>query len=313
MASTEHQQHQGTSGSHEHAHENSSKKPLYDRVYLVILLLPVLLLLISLVYMFQFYTKHQDIIYKDITLTGGTSITVTGEADIPKLKVFLVGKLDEEQVKEISDLRTGKKIAFIVETRSSPEKATAVLEEFLGYKLDTKNSSVEFSGECISSGFYRQLRLAMILAFILMAVVVFFIFRTFVPGFAIVLSAFADILMTVVTVNLLGIRTSSAGIIAFLMLIGYSVDSDILLTTRVLRTRGESINSRIYGAFKTGMTMTLTALAAVLVSLLIVSSISDVLKQIFTILIIGLVFDIFNTWVTNASILKWYAEKKKLS
>jgi len=25
---------------------------------------------------------------------------------------------------------------------------------------------------------------------------------------------------------------------------------------------------------------------------------------------IGLFFDIFNTWVTNASMLKWYVEKK---
>ena len=56
--------------------------------------------------------------------------------------------------------------------------------------------------------------------------------------------------------------------------------------------------------------MTITAIAAVGISFLIIYSFSDTLKQIFGIILIGLVFDIFNTWITNASILKWYVERK---
>jgi len=33
---------------------------------------------------------------------------------------------------------------------------------------------------------------------------------------------------------------------AFLMLIGYSVDTDILLTSRVLKREGESLNKKIF-------------------------------------------------------------------
>ena len=36
-----------------------------------------------------------------------------------------------------------------------------------------------------------------------------------------------------------------------------------------------------------------------------------ILSQIFTILVIGLSFDLINTWITNVSILKWYAQKKE--
>ncbi|HDZ61215.1 MAG TPA: preprotein translocase subunit SecF, partial [Candidatus Pacearchaeota archaeon] len=105
-------------------------------------------------------------------------------------------------------------------------------------------------------------------------------------------------------------KMSSAGIVAFLMLIGYSVDTDILLTTRVLKRQEGSLNERIFGAFKTGLTMTLTSLLAIIFALFVVKSFSIVLTQIFTILAIGLGFDIFNTWITNVSILKWYMEKK---
>ena len=57
--------------------------------------------------------------------------------------------------------------------------------------------------------------------------------------------------------------------------------------------------------------MTLTSLFAMGLALVVVSSFSVVLTQIFTIVVIGLGFDIFNTWITNVSILKWYIEKKK--
>ena len=84
-----------------------------------------------------------------------------------------------------------------------------------------------------------------------------------------------------------------------------------MLTSNLLRRKDESVNSRMYSAFKTGITMTLTSLAAVVVALIITSGFSEVLKQIFSVLTIGLCFDILNTWVTNASILKWYVEKKE--
>jgi preprotein translocase subunit SecF len=130
------------------------------------------------------------------------------------------------------------------------------------------------------------------------------------PSIAVLISAFADILFTVVTVNLLGIKVSSGGIVAFLMLIGYSVGTDILLTSRVLRRKHETVNAASYGAFKTGITMTLTAIASIAVALFFVYRFETVLNQIFLIILIGLIYDVLNTWLTNVWIIKWYAESK---
>jgi len=95
------------------------------------------------------------------------------------------------------------------------------------------------------------------------------------------------------------------------MLIGYSVDTDILLTTKAIKRTEGSLNKRLFESFKTGITMTLTSLFAVLVALIVVGSFSLILSQIFTIMIIGLSFDIFNTWITNVSIIKWYVLRKQ--
>jgi preprotein translocase subunit SecF len=132
-----------------------------------------------------------------------------------------------------------------------------------------------------------------------------------VPSMAVISCAFADIVMPLVVIDLMGIKISSAGIVAFLMLIGYSVDTDILLTSRVLNRKTDSVNKAIFGAFKTGSTMTLTSIVSVSVGLIIIYSYQSILNQIFTILIIGLFFDLFNTWITNASLIKWYVERTK--
>jgi preprotein translocase subunit SecF len=128
----------------------------------------------------------------------------------------------------------------------------------------------------------------------------------------VIFAALADIVIAITVVDFLGIRLSAAGMAAFLMLIGYSVDTDILLTTRVLKKKGDSVNHRIYSSFKTGIFMTITALAAVLPAFFIVTGLPDSFRQIFLILTIGLFADIINTWLTNASIIKWYAEVKKI-
>jgi preprotein translocase subunit SecF len=293
----------------------NARKNWHDRHYKTLLLIPLALLIFSFVYMGIFYSNHHDFFQKDISLSGGTSVTINEKIDTTALQAALKARFGEVNIREVSDLVTGEQIATIVETTANAVDVKAFLEDYLGYKLiEGENSSFESTDASLGKSFYNQLLIAMLVAFVFMAIVVFILFRTTVPSGAVVLSAFADIMMTLVTINILGIKMSSAGIIALLMLIGYSVDTDILLTNRVLRRHEEiTLNHKLWSAFKTGVTMSLVSLIAVLVALIFVRSFSSTLNQIFTILIIGLIFDIFNTWVTNVSIIKWYMLSKEKS
>jgi preprotein translocase subunit SecF len=292
---------------------------IYDQSYKKLLLIPTILLIISLAYLGYFYSVNGDFIKKDVSLTGGITITIESqqEINIDELTNFLSQKLDDFSIKELSNRFSGKQEAVVVQSPIQDSNSSEIsdfkliVEEFLGYELTIENSSVEKTGSKFGESFYKQLIFAIFISFILMALVVFMIFRTFAPSAAVVLSAFADIIMTLALVNFLGIKISSAGIMAFLMLIGYSVDTDIMLTTRLLK-RQEMINHKLANAFKTGLTMTLTSIIAITIALIITNSFSAVLSQIFTILLIGLSFDILNTWITNASILKWYLERRKV-
>ena len=282
----------------------------HDKNYKLILIVPLTILILSLGYLAIFYANTGDFVHKDISLTGGTSITIYGSLDSEKLKLDLSEKFEEINTRDVYDLLTREKKAVIIETKSE-ENVKEILEDYLGYDLNEQNSSFEFTGAVLSESFYKQLILAIFFAFLFMAIVVFIIFRKLVPSAAVIISAFADIIMTLALVDLLGIKMSSAGIVAFLMLIGYSVDTDILLTNRVLKSYQGSLNEKLFGAFKTGITMTLTSFLAVLIALIVSISFSVVLTQIFTVLVIGLGFDILNTWTTNVSLLKWHVLKNE--
>jgi preprotein translocase subunit SecF len=331
----------------------------YDKNYKKVIIFPAILLVLSLSFLVYFYIQNDDIMHKDVSLTGGTTISIFTDIKSQELEAFLLTKISDLEVRTLLD-NTGKQTqVIIIVSETTTDLAIELTEEFLGYELDSDNSSIETTSSALSSNFYKQLLSSIALAFFWMSAVVFLIFgkgkklkfmvvvlniifgillgksitgkysnitmifvailgvfllytyiRNSIPAFAVILSAFSDLIMMLAVVNLLGIRLSTAGIAAFLMMIGYSVDTDILLTTRVLKKR-HSINQEMYDAFKTGITMTLTSLVAVAAALIVVYNFQSVLNQIFTILLIGLGFDIINTWTANASIIKWYAEKNK--
>ncbi|HIH75347.1 MAG TPA: protein translocase subunit SecF [Methanosarcina sp.] len=158
---------------------------------------------------------------------------------------------------------------------------------------------------------------ALLVSFIGMSIVVFLIFRSIIPSFAVVLSALSDITIAAAFMRVAGIELSLGTVAALLMLIGYSVDSDILLTNRVIKRRG-TVEEKVSRAMQTGITMTTTTLAALVVMYLvstfpylIVPSFTGItlLSQISSVLIVGLLADIMNTWLLNTGILRWYVMK----
>jgi len=139
-----------------------------------------------------------------------------------------------------------------------------------------------------------------------MAVVVLIAFRSVVPAGAVVLAAFADIAITAGVMQIIGIPLSLGTTAALLMLIGYSVDSDILLTTRLLKRKGK-LEEKLAGAFRTGIIMTTTTLAAIAAMWVVATAGQiQIISEIASVLLIGLFVDLMNTWMLNAGILKEY-------
>lgn len=169
-------------------------------------------------------------------------------------------------------------------------------------------------GPSLSKQSLTQVYYALAFAFLFMSITVFIIFRNLIPSLAVIFAAFSDIIIAVGGMSLLGIPLSLASVGALLMLIGYSVDTDILLTTRVLKRREGTINERAKDAMTTGFTMAAAAIGSMVALYLVVRFFmpyAQVLDQIASVLIIGLCADVLATWLFNLGVLRWYMEGRR--
>jgi len=179
--------------------------------------------------------------------------------------------------------------------------------------LNKKGKIVSYNaiGPVLSEEAMGQIYLAMIFAFIFMSITVFIIFRELVPSLGVILAAVCDIIIAIGGMSLFNIPLSIASVGALLMLIGYSVDTDILLTTRLLKRKEGTVVERAGEAMKTGITMSIAAIASMVVLFLVTIFLipeASTLSNISAVLIIGLSADIITTWLMNLGILRWYIE-----
>jgi preprotein translocase subunit SecF len=271
----------------------------------------MIMLIASLFIIYNHYSKTGDIFDKDVSLKGGISATLYTQEDAKTIEKELSDNLGKEvSVRKLAEFGTEKQTGLLIEVsdveRDALKNAIASVAKM---ELTGENFSLEETGSSLGNAFYSQMARAMLLAFLFMAIVVFVTFRTPIPSLAVILCAFSDIVTVIAFIDVIGMKVSTAGIAALLLLIGYSVDTDVLMTTRVWKRKEGEIMQRFFSSMETGLTMTATALVAV--SLGYFLSNSYVLQQMFLILIAGLVADVFYTYMQNGRILLWYVYKKE--
>jgi len=282
---------------------------IYDKNYKKLLLVPVIILVLSLIILGVSYSSTGEFVQRDISLKGGISITIEkSNLNEDEISSYLSENYQSFNVRTLTDLSTRQNIGINIEVSNVEE---AELKSYLKERIQFTEDqySVQEYTSSFSESFFRQLVLTIIFAFLLMGIVVYIVFRSLIPSLAVIFAAFSDIVVTLGILSLFGMEISSGGIIALLLVIGYSIDTDILLTTRLIKRKIGTLYERLGKAIKTGLTMTITTIAALLVAFIFATA--PVLKEIFLIILIALIIDIITTYFGNASILLWYIKKKK--
>ncbi|NOZ81161.1 MAG: protein translocase subunit SecF [DPANN group archaeon] len=285
----------------------------YDTHYKFLLLIPMILLSLSLFVVIQHYLLTGEIVNRGVSLKGGVTITIPDVRTMtaPEMQAYLRSLHPDQDIIVGAIKNPGGVSGLNIEADINDEKSILSLEQEIEDKLHLQKADYneEIMGSSLGASFFLQTIKAIIIAFLFMSVVVFLYFKIPVPSLAVVLAAFSDMVTTLAVIDLLGMKLSTAGIAAFLMLIGYSVDTDILLSTRVLRRKKGTVAERIRKAMKTGFMMSATTLGAVIAGLLVAES--AVIIQIMSILLIGLCADLIYTWLQNGPLLRMYLERKR--
>jgi len=291
----------------------SKVKYWYEEKYKVLMILPFLLVILALAQISVQYYSTGDFVHRGVTLKGGSTITITKDVALGAegLETFLQSKFPTEDISVRTITSAGMVVGLAVDSDVQEKVDIDFLIKIIKQQtlITDKDYNVEVIGSSLGANFFKQTIFALLVSFLLMGLVVILYFRIMIPSLAVILCAFSDIVVTVAVFNWTGMKLSTAGVAALLMLIGYSVDTDVLLTTRSMRRHEGLLMDRIYSSIKTGLTMTFTTLIVILIALFFVQS--EVVKQIMYILLIGLMIDMPMTWIQNVGVLRLYLEKKK--
>lgn len=280
----------------------------YEKEYKKLMLIPTVILLFfgSVI----IYTKVTTGEYfrKDISLEGGTSITLYLDEPIANIEAWLEDAWGEDtQVVIISNPLGGfRGYDFRIGEELTITEVKAELSALLGREVSSDDFSMGLQGASIAKNFFNESLIIIAISFVLMGLVALYYFKSLLPAISITFSTIADVIVVVGMLNLLGESLSVASIGALLMLIGLSTDSDMLLAANIIRKKDVK---RLKRSFKTELTMSLAAITTSLVMYSLTNI--DMIRSIALILMIGSISDVVNTWILSAGLQRIYMEWKK--
>jgi len=234
---------------------------------------------------------------RDVELTGGKRVSfIIGEIDLGKAEALF----PRYEVR----LYRGTSNSLVITAPYSANESDVIASVNQNFPV-AGEPTIQSIGPAIGNVFWQQAQTAMLMAFALMSVVVFLLFRSPVPSMIVMLSAVTDLAATAAVSDIIGIQLSLPVLAAMIMIVAYSVDTDILLTSSMLKLA----HGTAWESMKTGLTMTSCTLAALL-SLYFIAG-SALLQTMALVLMIGVIVDIPVTWFTNAGLLRLWLERKK--
>ena len=260
---------------------------------------PLALLAVALLVVVGWYVVTGAPANLGLEFTGGTELRLDVDGENPRDRIDEAFSSEPASVQQVAADNT-----FVVTFQEGAVTTSELNQQATdaGFEIRTIDS--------VSPSFGTDTGLlalgGVVAAFAGMSVLIFVMFRSFVPSIAVVISAFSDVMIPLAMMNLLGIDLSLGTIAALLMLIGYSVDSDILLNNSILRRSGSFYESTSR-AMRTGVTMTLTSISAMAVMTVLAWLFGiQIMTAIGLILVIGLLADLMNTYLLNVSLLRWH-------
>ncbi|MFB6185940.1 MAG: protein translocase subunit SecF, partial [Halobacteriaceae archaeon] len=160
--------------------------------------IPLFALGIALAIILTWVFLYGTPVFLGIEFTGGTELTLRTQ-DSPSA----IQRTFDAEITSIRQIRTQENV-YLVTFQSANSDVLASQARSAGYEIEAIETTSPIFGESAQ----QQALFGLVAAFIGMSIIVFLLFRTFVPSIAVVLSAFSDIVIPIAVMDLLGIELS---------------------------------------------------------------------------------------------------------
>ena len=226
----------------------------------------------------EFSSKLSEASYLEVVANQNVSHMakyIEKRSELNKLadEMFLLSKSGAKSASEFANLNSLQKEFFTSYSSvySGYQKSVSTaIDKHVSYS----SISIQTVSPVLSTHFLEKALWVVGVAALLSVIFVFILFRVVVPSIAVLTGALSDVVIAMGAMGLFGIPLTLPSFAALLMLIGFSLDTDILLTMRMLRRKGDP-REKAFDAMKTGMTMSIAAIVA-FSALFILSSLTNI-------------------------------------
>jgi len=236
---------------------------------------------------------------------GGTLIQVRGMENHPQVaqvKELVEGLLGEKVEVKLTSYGGLYGLDMETDRLDLPQEVRDNLRLSLASELGiSENQVIVYNMGSILTGLSkRQARNALMVAPFLMALVIFLNFRSLRTSGSILGTVWLNVFDALGCMSLVGVELSIGSMAGLLMLLGYSDDTNNLLVTAVEKGVGGTPRERAAAAMRTGLLVNgTTFLTLLFVNLL---STSPLVDELTFPLLVGMIFDVVNTWFLNAAL-----------
>ncbi|HIQ51621.1 MAG TPA: hypothetical protein EYH54_06685 [Nautiliaceae bacterium] len=248
-----------------------------------------------LLFLFSLFLIAYKLIYGfnvDYTISGGVKITLSEKIDLSKFGI----ELEKEGNNYYLILSSDK--------RDLANKVKEYLEK----------NNIEYNLEEVSpvignnwQSFLKKFSLILLFSFVLVFLSLWAIFKKVEIALIGSRALLFNLVITFAITNLF-IPLSKYILPAYLMIIGYSIDTNIILINSMLKEKRFEPKKRYALAFNTGIMIHLTTLLALLIGMLL--SNNYIFTVIFSVLFFALLVDLLDTWILNGYLIKKLFEIK---
>lgn len=209
------------------------------------------------------------------------------------------GSVEIHTIENGVEIETSEDLLGTQENRTTEDRIKSLLSD-IGIEKEP-DISTESMGSIITQLYKNRARDAAIAAIIAMAIILFIALRHFTTVGGILSVVGLDFLGILGGMTILDIPLSLASMAGILLIFGYAVNTNILLSTNVLKRKGGTPRERAGRAMSTGVKMSSTSATAMIALNLLTSA--PELEQISAVLVIGILVDMVNTWLLNSGLI----------
>ena len=165
-----------------------------------------------------------------------------------------------------------------------------------------KHSHVFFITQNLANQIKNTAINLLIISSILIGIVLLFAFKDIKPLIVILISIIFDVTMILAGCSILKIPLSLDVIVMILIQVGYSIDTDVVMSNYVIK---EGLKYGLKKAASIGLTMSITSLIAMLVIAGLGFLIGNIIVfRLGCVLTIGILADLIVTWLLNPNLLE---------